>query len=162
MSSLRTLCLCLFFLASGCATNLRVVYTSDPPGAALYEGDKYFGTTPMTLTYPVTPEDKKLGSKRLRGTAVRWISGATARLGEMTVFLSNGLTQVFTYQRPDGVPGHDVDANYALQGKAGRQVEAARQRASQLQRQQMNQELTPRGPSCTSRMVGSTIYTDCR
>lgn len=156
MSILRTLFGCLVLLASGCAANLQVVYTSDPPGAAFYEGDRYFGTTPITLTYAVTAVDRRIGSKRVRGTSVRWISGAAAGLGELTVYLGNGLRQAFTYRRPDGVPGYEADANYARLDKASRKAQASRQ-----------QTWPPRPPipldaNCTSRMVGSTIYTECK
>ena len=156
MSILRTLFACLVLLASGCATNLQVVYTSDPPGAALYEGDRYFGTTPLTLTYAVTEEDRRIGSKRLRGTSVRWISGATAGLSELTVYLGNGLRQAFTYRRPDGVPGYEADANYARLDEESRKAEASRQQAWQPQ------QPIPLNASCTSRFVGSTIYTECK
>jgi hypothetical protein len=156
MSILRTLFACLVLLASGCATNLQVVYTSDPPGAALYESDRYFGTTPMTLTYAVTKEDRRIGSKRLRGTSVHWISGAAAGLSELTVYLGNGLRQAFTYQRPDGVPGYEADANYARLDEASRKAEASRR-----QTWPPPQPIPPNA-GCTSRMVGSTIYTECK
>lgn len=156
MSILRTLLGCLVLLASGCATNLEVVYTSDPPGAALYEGDRYFGTTPKTLTYTLTEEDRRIGSKRVRGTTVHWISGATAGLSELTVYLSNGLRQAFTYRRPEGVPGYEADADYARMDEASRKAQAGRQRAWPPPKP------VPLNASCTSRIVGSTIFTECK
>ena len=175
MVILRALCLVAVVLASGCATSLRVTYTSEPIGAALYEGDRHMGTTPMTLAYPVSEEDKKIGRKRLRGTSVRWISGATASVSYLNADFRNGYGQVFHFRRPDGVPGYDVDANYALQlqrnaimlyqattqAEAARQAEATRRRQLQLQQQQMLMQQAPRPTNCTSQVIGNTVYTNC-
>jgi hypothetical protein len=175
MATLWRLLLCILFpLASGCASTLQVTYTSEPSGAALYQGNTHMGTTPMTLNYQLTEEDKKSGSKNLQGTSVRWVSGASASITYLTADLRIGRNQTFSFRRPDGVPGYDVDANYALQLQRNaimmlqtaaqfQQAEAARQQAEQTQllRQQQQQLYVPRQTNCTSNLIGNTIYTNC-
>ena len=176
MTTFWKLLLCIFItLASGCASTLSVTYNSEPPGAALYQDSTHMGTTPMTLRYQVTDEDKKNGSKILRGTSVRWISGASASISYLTADFRIGLNQTFNFRRPDGVPGYDVDANYALQLQRNaimmlqtaaqfQQAEAARQQAEQtrlLRQQQQQQMYVPRQANCTSNVSGNTIYTNC-
>jgi hypothetical protein len=80
----------LLVLASGCASSLRVTYTSEPAGAALYQGSTQMGITPVTLNYPLTDQDKENGYKTLQGPSVRCISGATANIGSVTADLKNG------------------------------------------------------------------------
>jgi hypothetical protein len=173
---IRTLGICLLVIfASGCSTTLQVTYRSEPPGAALYEGDKHMGTTPVTLNYQVTDEDKKQGHKYLRGTTVRWVSGANAGIPILTADFRNGFNQVFNFRRPDSMPGYDIDANYALQLQRNaimmmqaaaqyQQAEAQRQQARQLELMRYQQQFqTPasRNVHCQSRVSGNTIYTDC-
>jgi len=174
--------LTLFFLvlfASGCATNLRVTYNSEPIGAALYEGSTFLGTTPVTINYNVTEEQRKAGRMLLRGTSVRWVSGASANISSLTADMQQyGYHQTFTFRRPDGVPGYDVDANYALQlqrnaimllqaasqAQAAQQQQYFQQQQLQLQRQQMLQQQfrPPSNFNCTSNVIGSYIYTNCQ
>lgn len=163
-------------MATGCANNLQVTYSSEPQGAALYEGDKFFGTTPVTLTYPVTEDDKKRGTKTLRGTMVRWVSGASASIAYLTADFQNGYRQTFHFRRPDGVAGYDVDANYALQlqrntlmmMQTAAQLQAAQaqqqqaQQLHQLRQQQMLNSAPTTNIRCQSRRMGDSIWTDCQ
>ena len=163
MTTVRAFLCVIALLASGCATNLRVTYNSEPMGAALYESDRHLGTTPVTLTYRLTDEQLKEGSVLLRGVSVRWISGATASIPGLTANLKQyGYHQSFTFRRPDGVPGYETDARYALelqrnaimmyqavsQAEAARKEAADRERALQLQQQQLLQQQTPRSITC--------------
>jgi hypothetical protein len=173
----RLLCLAAIALLTwGCASKqLAVTYHSDPPGAALYQGDHNFGPTPRTLYYQLTDYDRQAGYKLLQGTAVRWVSGAKAGVSSLRADLRNGTNQVFTFRRPDNAPGYDIDANFALQLERNRilaeQAEAQRQQAywqmyNALQQQQAAQQAAQqrqmRQPlNCTSRAVGNYVYTDC-
>src|SRR3989344_3404836 len=87
---------------SGCASNaLNITYNSDPPGAVLYEGSQRFGYTPVVLQYQVFTEDeRKRGYKIVRGTSVRWTSGASAEIKDLRIDFANGLYQTFTFRRP--------------------------------------------------------------
>ena len=103
----------IMVLIIGCASNLRVAYYSDPPGALLYEGGKKFGYTPVTLKYQISKEDKRLGYVVLRGAQVRWASGALASLGQLKAYLNAGKNQQFTFVRPQNIPGWEIDVQFA-------------------------------------------------
>jgi len=175
MPTARAFCLCL--LVSGCATNLQVTYNSEPRGAAVYQGSQFVGTAPVALLYRLTDEQRKAGHVRLQGISVRWVSGAQASIDSLTADLRQGPQQMFTFRRPDGVPGYDVDANYALelqrnaimllqaasQAQAAEQQRAYQERQLQLQRQQMQQQIRPASSfNCTSYASGGYVYTNCQ
>lgn len=172
----------VFFFFLGCGKTLSVTYLSDPPGAVLYEGQQNFGYTPKTLYYQVTQEAEKNGYKILRGTSVQWASGAAASIPSLRCDLRIGLNQQFTFMRPKGIPGLEADYRFALelekirimqqqtralqaQAQAQReQAEAQRQQAEALQKlfnEVSFQYRLPSYRSCTSRIVGNMIITDC-
>jgi hypothetical protein len=153
-------------LLAGCA-GLRVQYNSDPPGASLYEGGQLKGVTPVVLNYELDQAFKSGGCTTLRGTSVKWASGAEASISHLTACAHVGRSQQYTFQRPD-VPGRDVDMNYALQVQRNtimRQQAAAAETAATLQ---LINALNPPPPplptsiNCSSYRLGNTIQTDCR
>ncbi len=159
-------------LMSGCATRLAVTYTSDPPGAVLYQGQQQFGYTPRTLYYEVTPQDRKAGYKTLSGTSVRWASGANASVSSLNANLAIGLRQQYNFIRPDSYPGRDADIRFSLELErlriAREQIDAQRSAAlmqyfATLQQQnQQNLLNMQRQPiNCTSQAFGNTINTNC-
>jgi hypothetical protein len=105
-------------LCAGCATNSRALtmtYLSNPEGASLYEGGRFLGYTPMTLTY----DDSRTAFARneclrLDSMHVRWASGVVASAPELKACPQPGFSQQFVFKRPD-LPGAEVDANYAAQ-----------------------------------------------
>ena len=92
----------------GCA-QLKVTYSSDPPGATLYENGRPLGYTPYTLNYGSSPiESFKRGQcVALTGTSVKWASGAEASATNLTVCPTQGLSQSYIFIRPD-VPGREI------------------------------------------------------
>jgi hypothetical protein len=161
-------------LLSGCATNLRVTYDSDPPGAVLYQGQQKMGYTPYTLSYRVTDEDKARGYKNIAGTSVRWASGATAEIKSLRADLNQyGLFQRFNFERPVGAPGSDIDARFslelertrAMQRQAAAQEEQAaaqhRQAAAMEERARAESYRSTAPTNCTSMMNGNMINTSC-
>jgi hypothetical protein len=180
----RCLGVCILMACAGCASRLHVTYHSEPQGAVLYQGDRHLGTTPVTVTYEVTDEDKKNGFKRLEGTTVRWISGARAEVEHLMAHFKNGFKQVFAFRRPD-VPGYDVDAHYALelqrnaimakqaaaqmkQAEAQRELAQAQREQAEAQRQQaielqkLRRQQRQREVDCESRVRGNTVETYCK
>lgn len=161
-------------LLAGCASTLKVTYDSDPPGAILYQGQQKFGYTPYTLQYQVSKEDKKQGYKTLLGTSVRWASGATAEVSFLTADLKRyGLSQLYTFQRPDEVPGRETDVRFSLelyrtqaiqrQAAAHEELAAAQRRQAKAQEDRARTERykTNSPTNCTSTMSGNTVYTSC-
>ena len=160
-------------LFTGCASTLDVTYNSDPPGAVLYQGQQRFGYTPYTLHYQLSEDDKKRGYMTLNGTGVRWASGAVAGVKFMTANLKYGLSQQFTFQRPDGVPGREIDARFSLELErtramqrqaAAQEEQAAAQRwqaAVQEERANAERYKTYSPTNCTSTVYGNTVHTSC-
>lgn len=161
-------------LLAGCASTLRVTYDSDPSGAVLYQGQQKFGYTPYTLTYQVSKEDKNQGYKTLAGTSVRWASGATAEVKSLTADLNRyGLSQTFTFQRPDGIPGREKDAQFSLELERTRamqrqaaaqedQAAAQRRQAAAQEKRARDEQYKPISPTnCTSTVYGNTVNTSC-
>lgn len=113
---IRFLAVAALLLLTGCATQLRVTYYSDPPGAVLYAGEQRIGYTPQTLRYDVSEETKDLGYLTLPPMRVRWVSGAETGIGPHDYDLAErGLYGHFTFLRPEDVPGADTDLGFALE-----------------------------------------------
>jgi len=175
----------LALLATGCASNLKMTYKSDPPFAPLYEGGAKLGVTPLTVEYAVTDESKKNGSMLLKGTSVRWVSGATAEVPVIHVDLKNGLAQEITFTRPENYPGREIDVAHAretaklmllfLQVQAQDRQARAQEDIANIQRDKqisdsINQIGKPQTPyplprrpiNCTSSVVGGFVHTTCQ
>lgn len=161
-------------LLGGCANTLYVTYKSDPPGAVLYQGQQRFGYTPYTLQYPVSADDKKRGYKILNGTSVRWASGATAKVNSLNTNLNRyGLSQQFTFQRPNDAPGRETDERFSLElnrtqamqrQAAAQEAQAAaqqRQAAAQEERTRDEKYKANKPTNCTSMVIGNTVNTSC-
>lgn len=178
MRQLRVLAVLVFVQIglSACARTLKVTYHSDPEGAMLYanEGRQLIGYAPVTLQYK--PSEMYLsgqGCMSLQGSLVRWASGAEASIPTVNACPQVGLNAQFVFVRPTGIPGREIDAQFALavqqQAIAQQQGTPAVSAATLLQavlqgyadgvrqNQALRQTL-----HCTTRMVGSTVYTDCR
>lgn len=105
-------------LLTGCATNqMSVTYYSDPPGATITQADgRSFGRAPVTLTYPLSEDDKKRGSKTLSGVTAQWVSGARLSYPNVNANLAaHGTNQSLIFKRPADAPGLSTDMNYALE-----------------------------------------------
>ena len=154
-------------LLAGCANTIEVAYQSDPQGAALYEGGKPLGTTPVVIRYAADPAFKAGGCFKVRGTSVKWASGAQAGIEFMTLCASQGYTQHYTFARPD-VAGRDIDMNYALQLQRNnimRQQANAAQTANTLQYlSTLNPPIQPipQPIDCVSHRSGTVTRTECR
>ena len=151
-------------MLGACASNLKVTYQSDPPGAALYQGGQLMGYTPYTLQYQVTDDDRKRGTKLLQGTSVKWASGASANVPSLTANINQfGFSQQFTFQRPD-IPGRETDMQFALELQ---KLAIMRQQAQAQQDQAFYQLLQATKPvvrpttNCTSTVIGNTVQTNC-
>lgn len=156
--------LALCAMLGACASSLEVTYQSDPPGAALYQAGQMRGYTPYTLQYQVSDDDRRRGTKLLQGTSVRWASGASANVPNLTANLIQfGLSQQFTFQRSD-VPGRETDMQFALELQ---KLAIMRQQAQAQQDQAFYQLLQATKPvvrpttNCTSTVIGNTVQTNC-
>ena len=160
----------VFLVALGGCAQLRVTYSSDPPGATLYQDGQPIGYMPYTLTYgsDVTEALKQGQCVGLRGTTAKWASGAEASVSSLTACPAYGLRQTYVFIRPD-VPGREIDANFALQLQQGR-VNAALMYQQNLIQQQRNaimekqrRDQLNRTVNCTSTATSPyTLSTRCQ
>ncbi len=101
-------------LLAGCAApQLRVTYTSDPPGATLYQDGTPLGYTPYTMVY----QDARWAAgscMRTRPIAVKWVSGAEAGGQQIYFCPSQGNNLTYGFSRPDA-PGRELDAQMGMQ-----------------------------------------------
>jgi len=130
-------------LLTGCLSNsyqpnLTVTYKSEPAAATLFEGDRNFGYTPVTVTYQLTPAEIKQGRKIINGVNVRWPSGAAACLEQRNVDLSKGYNQELTLVRPYDADGMREDIQFALEiQKLALEAEKSRIQQEQFNRQSL-------------------------
>ena len=175
----------VFFLAvallcSGCATQIAVTYTSDPPGATLYHNGQQMGLTPTTLYYAPSDDQIKYGEMNITPMIARWPSGAEAGPGPRRLPVNAG-PRSYNFLRPN-VPGLETDlqANYqrgqlflqllqvqqqSQQAEQQRlyQQQQLQQQQQQLQMQQQQQLSPPRlNTNCTSYTSGGQTYTKCQ
>ncbi len=157
---------------------LTITYHSDPEGAMLYanESRQLMGYTPVTVQYqPSVDFYRKKACLTIQPSMVRWASGAEASGPSLSACPQVGFNQQFVFLRPTGLPGREIDAQFALQlrmlavqqelAEAQRQATASQAWSAfslQMQQQMQQYQSLMRTVHCTSRVVGYTVYTDCR
>jgi len=93
-----------------------VTFYSIPPGATVTLGGRVAGQTP--ITFPVVANKEKTlrtGVATLENISIRWQSGAQIQNTQVSFGIYSGVRQEFTFTRPKGIPGEQIDINYALQ-----------------------------------------------
>jgi hypothetical protein len=110
------MCLTIVLTASAAWADVSVTIQSDPIGATLYEQIdgvlKMWGYTPFKLKYK-TPR-RWSGCTSTKPLRVRWISGAEANIESLQLCAQTGKNQQFTFMRPVGVPGVEIDGEMAI------------------------------------------------
>lgn len=93
----------------GACSSSQVMLTieSEPPGAAVYEGSKLSGTTPVTLNYQGDTDFSNGGCMGTMPIRVEWNNGAEARLSTINLCASQTSRQAYTFAYPDGFPDDD-------------------------------------------------------
>jgi hypothetical protein len=131
----------------------KVTFQSDPPGATLYEvrdedgTAKPWGYTPRVLEYPAPT--KWTECMNTRPVRVRWLSGAEAELDSLQLCPKDGKKRQFTFMRPAGVPGAEIDGQFALQ-------------LGEKNAPKPSVYVPPAKPTfCTSRLIGTQVFTNC-
>lgn len=141
------------------AADVKVTFQSDPIGATLYEevngSQKLWGYAPFTLKFQVPR--KWTTCMSLTPMTVRWVSGAQASI-TLSVCPQTGKNQQFTFQRPTGVPGVELDVQFAIammQNAAAAATAAAQAAARPVY-------VPPPAPKhCASTVIGNQVFTDC-
>lgn len=92
---------------AACSSQVMLTIESEPPGAAVYEGDRLYGTTPVTLNYDGDNDFTNGGCMGTMPIRVEWNSGAEARLSTINLCASQTSRQAYTFAYPDGFPTDD-------------------------------------------------------
>lgn len=158
LGRIGVLLLAVYLLPSNAAANdVKVTFQSDPTGATLYEevngSQKLWGYAPITLKYQVPRKWKACMS--LNPLKVRWASGAEASI-TLSVCPQTGKNQQFTFQRPTGVPGLELDVQFAIAMLQNAAAAAAAQAAAEPV-----YIPSPAPMHCTSQVIGSQVFTNC-
>jgi len=160
---------------------LYVTYHSDPEGAMLYtNGNQAMGYTPVRLKYE-SPKGFRDGTEcaTLQPSQVRWVSGATASIGNLQACSVNGGQQSFSFGRPTGPksdlfpngeppPGLQVDLQFAFQREllarldAHAEAQATRDAWARAAASVPPPPAVARPLSCTSLVIGHQIFTSCQ
>jgi uncharacterized protein YceK len=143
-------------LNAGCGTlernQIQITLKSEPSGAMIYEGEKAWGVTPLTLNFNFT-EQALLNGYADHAISAVWPSGA--RKDQTIRFrMDVGTYQHYVFSRPSNVPGLDTDfANAARLQQAGQQSQA-----NQMLMYQMFESMAPKSPTYTNcNVFGSNI-----
>lgn len=108
-------------LLTGCGTpNTRTVTLqihSLPEGAAILQNGAVVGTTPTTVTYNAAAQFGAGQCITVQLLTAQWASGATSAVAP-TLCPATGYSQQYTFLRPAGVAGAEVDARIAAGNQA--------------------------------------------
>jgi len=97
-------------LMSACSSQVLLTIESEPPGAAVYEGGKFWGHAPVTLSYSGSSDFQEGGCMGTRPIMVEWDSGAQARVSTINVCGTQQRDQDFLFTYPEGFPGNLAQA----------------------------------------------------
>ena len=97
----------IFFaiMLSACSSQVLLTIESDPPGAAVYEGGKFWGHTPVTLSYMGDSDFNAGGCMGTKPIKVEWEGGAQARVSTINICGAQDRDQEFLFTYPEGFPG---------------------------------------------------------
>jgi len=150
---------CILLILSGCSRVYLNVY-SEPEGAYITEDgtNKIVGIAPSHLVYYRDELEKNVNSKGcyvVKGVVARWVSGATARTGNLELCSPNILKDVYNYTvyRNPTAPNLGQDLQFAIQAKS--------LRAQQSQAAAAWSANYSTNTKCTSTMIGNTLHTNC-
>ena len=166
------------FVVSGCSTIAGVTYYTSPDGAMLAykDGSQQHGITPIRLEYQWDPKFITNGCLNTKGVVATWGSGARAESPIIVTVCEGPGEYTFKLDRPSTADGLDKDMSFAIEVQRSRamQQQAEQTRVqSQLQMLQLFNAMNPPTQNidvnadiklktnCTSRTVGSNVYTEC-
>lgn len=80
-----------------------------PSGATLLQNGQLMGGCPTTVAYPVSGEARRAGTLTTLPVTARWPSGASVTVPALSAPLASGFAQHYTFVRPVGVAGAEMD-----------------------------------------------------
>lgn len=135
------------------AADVKVTFQSDPPGATLYtvlnDTPRLWGYAPIVMKWGVPK--KWTTCLQTEPILVRWLSGAEARIDTLRLCPQVGKNQQFSFIRPTGVPGVEIDGQFAVQ------ILQQRAPAPVI----IPPYVPPAQTHCTSQIIGRRVVTNC-
>ncbi|HXI11336.1 MAG TPA: hypothetical protein VNM92_01655 [Thermoanaerobaculia bacterium] len=145
--------------ASAQTTKIEVTYHSDPPGASVYEEGRLWGVAPIKIKYNLAGKFKECAA--LKAVTVRWVSGAEVSMGELTICPQNGKKQQFSFMRPTGIPGIELDVTFAIDMMRSQAAQHAASAASDAAGAAAVAAVFQRPKQCITTVIGTQIFTNC-
>ena len=111
---MRTVLIVLIGLALSCCTNhIYLTVDTQPPAAEIWAYGKYYGRAPVSMMWPVTPENHARGFMVTENIMAKWLSGATNSSTVKIPMVPNVEHPFWLYR--DNSPGHEKDAIFGEQ-----------------------------------------------
>ena len=141
---------------SACSSQVLLTIDSEPSGAAVFEGGKFWGRTPVVLSYAASGQLAEGGCIGTRPLKVEWDSGAQARVATISVCDAEAQEQRFLFTYPAGF-AEAMNDNVADSAAANQRRVAPNG--------ELYWELAPEDGDatvrCYSDLSGATITTNC-
>lgn len=148
-------------LMSACSSQVLLTIESDPPGAAVYEGGRFWGHAPVTLSYTGDNEFQQGGCMGTRPIMVEWDSGAQARVSTINVCGTAQRQKDFLFTYPEGFPGVFSDSLEMAQADNAVRPPLKRVAPNGQLYWEVNHAKSESTLRCYSDMSGDTVKTNC-
>ncbi len=146
----------LFGVLSACSSQVLLTIDSEPSGAAVYEGGKFWGRTPVVLSYAASGQLSDGGCIGTRPLKVEWDSGAQARVATISICDVQAQEQRFLFTYPAGFAD-------AMRDNVAGSASASQRRVAP--NGELYWELSPDSSDttvrCYSDVSGATVTTNC-
>ncbi len=146
-------------LMSACSSQVLLTIESEPPGAAVYEGGRFWGHAPVTLSYTPSNEFQDGGCMGTKPIMVEWDSGAQARVTTINVCGVQQRQQEFLFTYPEGFPSALGTSTAAANG--GVQPPLRRVAPNGQLYWEVTHTSSESTVRCYSDMSGDTVTTNC-
>jgi hypothetical protein len=146
-------------LLSACSSQVLLTIESEPPGAAVFEGGRFWGHAPVTLSYTPSNEFQNGGCMGTKPIMVEWDSGAQARVTTINVCGVQQRQQEFLFTYPEGFPSALGTSTAAANG--GVQPPLRRVAPNGQLYWEVTHTSSESTVRCYSDMSGDTVTTNC-
>lgn len=151
----------LALMLGACSSQVMLTIESEPPGAAVYEGDRLYGTTPVTLNYDGDSDFVNGGCMGTMPIRVEWTNGAEARLSTINLCASQTSRQAYTFAYPEGFPAGDTSSLVATDAVAEPKVLKRRVAPNGQLYYEVSHTPSKQVLHCYSDVNGTRVETNC-
>jgi len=144
-------------LMSACSSQVMLTIESEPPGAAVYEGGKFWGHAPVTLSYSGSADYLEGGCMGTRPIMVQWESGAQARVATINMCGRQAPDQEYLFTYPAGFPNPGME----LASEDGVKPPLKRVAPNGQLYWEVSTTENDTSVRCYSDLSGATVHTKC-